>query len=286
MKKTFQVFIALFSLTLFGQDYYDIELTRGNPKFKNLVLKTKKIKDSTGKTNYISNVLIYNEYGVSKLEYDLNKKGDTLEKIKTTFPTKSSEMEVHSYANTKSDTAYFFYDKNRLLKKELWKWGDDDEIDTYKFFYNNLRQLIKQEVYFGIEKSWDTLLYKNNKIKTVLSYNNLSQRKDSTEYIYNGKNQLSKTLKYNLVNKLIESSIFKSNSNGKFVKITKESEQQNENKKYIIKYKYHSTGEIKIKKIKVFINGRLEYNSELNYSELGIPEKYRNGNFTEIILKD
>jgi hypothetical protein len=277
MKNLLQIIILIYSSTLFGQDYYEVDLSRKKPNLKNIVLKTRTLRDSTGITDYISNIQIYNKNGFSTLEFDLNKKGDTLEKISTSFPDKYSEIQIHSYSNAKSDTAYFYYTKNNFAKKEIWKWGDDNETDTYEYFYDKNNRLLKQEIYFGVEKSWDTLIYRNDRITTVLSYDDTLERQDSISYLYNQKNHLTKILKYNLANKLQETQTFKSNEKGKFIEIIKEyktSELSKDyslrfKKKHIIRMKYHLSGELKTKRIEEFINGNLESKSELNYNELG-----------------
>ncbi len=278
MKNLLQIIILIYSSTLFGQDYYEVDLSREKSNLKNIVLKTRTLRDSTGITDYISNVQIYDKNGFSTLEFDLNKKGDTLEKITTSFPNKYSELQVHSYSNAKSDTAYYYYNRNNFEKKEIWKWGDNNETDTYEYYYDKNNRLLKQEVYFGVEKSWDTLIYKNDRITTVLSYDDTLERQDSISYLYNRENHLTKILKYNLVNELQETQTFKTNQKGKFVEIIKEFktfEWSKDKRKYIIRMEYHLNGELKTKRIEEFINGKIESNSELNYNELGILERIK-----------
>lgn len=289
MRNLLQIIILVFSSTLFGQDYYEIDLTRGKPKLKNVILKTRTLRDSTGVTDYISNIQIYNENGVSTLEFDLNKKGDTLEKILTSFPDKYSEIQIHSYPNAKSDTAYFYYSKENFEKKEIWKWGDNNETDTYEFFFDKNNRLLKQEVYFGVEKSWDTLIYQNDRITTVLSYDDTLERQDSISYLYNEKNHLTKILKYNLANELQETQNFKTNQKGKFLEIVKELktfEWSKDKRKHIIRMEYHLNGKLKTKKVEVYLNGKLESKSELNYNENGLLEKIKAENITKGITTE
>jgi len=284
MRNLLQIIILVFSSSLFGQDYYEVNLTRGNPNLKNVVLKTRTLMDSTGITDYISNIQIYNKNGFSTLEFDLNKKGDTLEKISTSFPDKYSEIQIHSYSNAKSDTAYFHYTKNNFEKKEIWKWGDNNETDTYEYFYNKNNRLLKQEIFFGVEKSWDTLIYNNDRITTVLSYDDTLERQDSISYLYDQKNRLAKILKYNLVNELQETQTFKTNEKGKFVEIIKEFktfEWSNDKRKHIIRMEYHLNRELKTKNVEEFINEKLESKSELNFNESGLLEKIKVENISK-----
>ncbi|WJJ96575.1 hypothetical protein [Algibacter luteus] len=289
MKNLLQIIILILSSTLFGQDYYEVDLSREKPNFKNVVLKTRTLRDSTGITNYISNIQVYDKNGISILEFDLNRKGDTLEKITTSFPNKYSELQIHSYSNAKSDTAYYYYNKNNFEKKEIWKWGDNNETDTYEFFYDKNNRLLKQEVYFGVEKSWDTLIYKNDRITTVLSYDDTLERQDSISYLYNQKNHLAKILKFNLANELQETQTFKTNQKGKFKEIIKEFktfEWSKDKRKHIIRMEYHPNGELKTKIVEEFINGKLESKSKLNFNESGLLEKIKVENLTKGITTE
>ena len=284
MKKLIQIILLIFSITISGQGYYEVDLSREKPNLKNIILKTRTLKDSTGITDYISNIKIYNKEGISTLEFELNKKGDTLEKIATSFPNEKLELQIHSYLNAKSDTAYFYYNENNFEKKEIWKWGDNNETDTYEFFYDKNNRLLKQEVYYGVEKYWDTLIYKNDRIIKVLSYDDTLERQDSISYLYNHENHLSKILKYNLVNDLQETQTFKTNESGKFIEIIKEFktfEWSNDKKKYLIRMEYHFNGELKTKKIESYLNEKLESKSELNFNKSGLLEKIKTEDLTK-----
>jgi uncharacterized protein YxeA len=132
MKNLLQIIILIFCSTLFGQDYYEVDLSREKPILKNIVLKTRTLRDSTGITDYISNIQIYDKNGISTLEFDLNKKGDTLEKITTSFTNKYSELQIYSYTNAKSDTVYYYYTLNPQVNFKCTKFL---QTTSFKFIF-------------------------------------------------------------------------------------------------------------------------------------------------------
>lgn len=270
MKQTFSILLILVTSLSFSQEYYDTDMTREKPKLKNYYLETKTLIDSTGANPYISLIQIFDEKGRHKIDYEFDRNGDTIAKIKTTYPDKLTEIEIHSYKTEKSDTAIFKYNKRNQQTIEIWKWGEDKSIDTTKFFYDQKNRLVANfDIYdFGTYK--DSLFYKNGQLIKSISYD--PEITDSVTYDYQ-KGRIVKIKKFNTKSELVSEYGIEYRRIKKPKRITNIYKSYNSkvfDKKSITVFEYHNKKQVKSKIIENFTNGKLEETTEFYYSKNGI----------------
>jgi hypothetical protein len=257
----------------FSQEYYDTDMTRKKPKLKNYYLETLKLIDSTGGKPYVSLVQVFDKKGRFKINYEFNRNGDTIESIKTSYPDKLTEIEIHSYRTEKSDTAVFKYNKRNQQTLEIWKWGEDKSIDTTKFYYDKKHRLIANFDIYDFGTNQDSLFYENNRIIKSITYD--SGKKDSVSYQYkNGK--IIGIKKYNKEKELISDYTIELGKYNKPKRIENNFRSFNSkdfDKKTVTTIEYHNKRQIKSKIIMYFTDEKIEKSTELYFSKFGFLEE-------------
>jgi hypothetical protein len=278
MKQTFCIILLFVTYLSYSQEYYDTDMTREKPKLRNYYLETTKLIDSTGGKPYVSSVQIFDAKGRHKIDYEFDRKGDTIEKIETKYPDKLTEIQIHSYKAFKSDTAIFKYNKRNQQTMEIWKWGEDKEIDTTKFFYDKEHRLIANFDIYGWDTYKDSLFYRNKKLIKSISYD--WDTIHSVFYHYH-KDKIINIKKYKKENELISDyqiEYGKYKKPKRIVNIYKNHNSKEFDKKTITVYEYHNKNQIKSKIIRRFTKGKLEETTELYYSKHGFLKESKTKN--------
>lgn len=279
MKKTFCILFILVSNLIISQEFYEMDMKREKPKLKNYYLQTTTLVDSSNVNPYVSTVQIFDRKGRHKISYEFDRKGDTIEKIKSFYPDKLTEIEIHSYKTEKSDTALFKYNKRNLQTKEIWSWGEDETTDTTQYYYDKSKKLTVIKDFYDFGTTTDSLFYKDGKIVLSKSYGTEKILNDSIVYIYERKN-LIKIKKFNSDNILV--SDYDINEKDKKINRialrTRLFKNKEFEKKSLTEFEHYNNGEIKTKTVSDYIDGQVSKTTELKYSELGFLEK--------IIVKD
>jgi hypothetical protein len=286
MRKIFSILLILATNLSFSQEYYDTDMTREKSKLKNYYLKTTTLIDSIRAKPYTSLIQFFDKKGRHKIDYEFDIFGDTIESIKTIYPDKLTEIQIHSYKNEKSDTAVFKYNKRNQQTIEIWKWGEDKAIDSTKFFYDKKHRLIANFDIYDFGTYQDSLFYKNNSIVKSITYN--SVKTDTVSYLFNS-GKIIDIKKYNKENELISDYHFE---NGKFNKpkritnIYKSYNSKSFDKKTKTDFEYYNKNQIKMKTIRRFTNGKLEETIELYYSKFGYLKESKTKNSEGKIISE
>lgn len=257
----------------FSQEYYDTDMTRDKPKLKNYYLETIKLIDSTGGKPYVSLIQVFDKKGRHKIDYEFDRNGNTIESIKTTYPNKLTEIQIHSYKTEKSDTAIFRYNKRNQQTLEIWKWGEDKSVDTTKFFYDKKHRLIANFDIYDFGTNQDSLFYENNRIVKSITYD--SGKTDSVSYQYKN-DKIVDIKKYNKDKELISDykiEIGKFNKPKRIENNFKSFNSKDFDKKTVTVIEYHNKRQIKSKIIMYFTDGKLEKSTELYFSKFGYLEE-------------
>lgn len=273
MKQTFSILLIFVTSLSFSQEYYDTDMTRDKPKLKNYYLETARLIDSTGGKPYISLIQVFDKKGRHKIDYEFDRNGDTIAKIKTAYPDKLTEIEIHSYETKKSDTAIFKYNKRNQQTVEIWKWGEDKSIDTTKFFYDKKHRLIANFDVYDFGTNQDSLFYKNKRLIKSITYD--SDTKDSVSYQYKN-DKIIGIKKYNIENELISDytiELGKYNKPNRIENNFRSFNSKDFDKKTVTTIEYHNKRQIKSKIIIYFTDGKFEKSTELYFSKLGYLEK-------------
>ncbi len=269
MKQAFSILLILVINLSFSQEYYDTDMTREKPKLKNYYLETKTLIDSTGANPYISLIQIFDKKGRHKIDYEFDRNGDTIAKIKTTYPDKLTEIEIHSYKTEKSDTAIFKYNRRNQQTIEIWKWGEDKTIDTTRFFYDKKNRLIANFDIYDFGKNQDSLFYENERLIKSISYD--PEITDSVTYDYK-KGRIVKIKEFNNQSELVSEydiEYKKTKKNKRIINIYKSHNSKVFDKKSITDFEYHNEKQMKSKVVKSYKNGKLEEIIEFYYSKYG-----------------
>ncbi|WBL23804.1 hypothetical protein [Zunongwangia sp. HRR-M8] len=275
MRQTFFYILILVSTFGYSQEFYDSDMKREKPNLKNYYLKTTVLIDSTNQIPFTSLIEIYDQKGRHKVQYELNRQGDTIETIESTYPDKWTEIEVHSYVKEKSDTAIFHYNKRNLQTVEIWKWGEDSTIDTTKFFYDKKDRLITSADIYDFGSAIDSLFYQKNRLSYSKSYETNQRERDSVIYIYDriGFVELKKYDKNNVLKSEYEIEIGKFKNPKRIVNSYKTFASKEFDRKTITEIEYFNKTTLKCKKIYWFSNGKLEKITEKFYSKKGFLER-------------
>lgn len=277
---TFFLFFIITQFQINSQGFYvNNDMRREQPKLKNYYLVTTVLKDTTSAKNYMSQIQIFDKNGRHEVEYLFNRKGDTINHIKTYYPNKYSEIEVYIENGSKNDTAFYYYNKKNYLTQEIWTKGDDNEIDTTKYYFDKKNRLISSiDVYnFGLFQ--DIFNYKKNLLINKVSYGD-SNRLDSISYIYE-KSTLKEVKEFNQFDTLISHGYLKYNEYNEPKLITEFNYGYGFNylnTKREIHFKYYGIGKIKSTTSFIYSYKKFQYKLdkiiEMHYSILGFLEKY------------
>lgn len=248
---------------------------REKPSLFNGFLKTMTLKDSVSDVPYLSSIESFNKKGRSFFTYQFNRKGDTVVKDKTFFPKDLLEIEITYERGLKNDTAITFYNKKDFITKEIWKWGEEKEIDTIHFVYDLDEKLIAERNIYGWGKVTDSLIYENNKLKTILKIDHeFPKYRDSVSYVYNAKGFLIQETEYNDEKKISSSTTYEHNTQGKVKKeIFKSFLNKKIRNKYIYRMTYWGNGKLKSRSKKVFEGDVLTKNSYQKFAIEGFTTK-------------
>jgi len=244
-------------------------MTREKPKLRNYYLETTRLIDSTDRKPYNTVIQVFDKKGKHKIDFEFDRKGDTIARIETKYPDKLTEIQIHSYKTAKSDTAIFKYNKRNQQTLEIWIWGEDKSIDTTKFFYDKKHRLIAKFDIYEFDTYKDSLFYKNNKLIKSISYD--WDTTNSVFYHYY-KDKIINIKKYNKEKELISDyqiEYGKYNKPKRIINNYKSYNSKNNNKKTITDFEYHKKNQIKSKIIMWFTDEKLKETTELYFSKHG-----------------
>lgn len=284
MKILFTCFFFLISFQGFAQWDAEMETRFPEPKFHNSVLVTSTTRDTTGRKNYISEKEFYDHLGMNDLSLYFNRTRDTLEKFYTIYPGNLLEVNYWEFPKEMGDTATFIYNKDSLLQKEVWCWGEPQERDSSFYWYNKEKKLNKVTDIYNFGTFSDTFIYSQNllRYRLELQPNYTKMFKDSTAYTYNHLDQLITIKEYDGNQNLLSVKTIKYNRKGlsnfktEDYKYSFYSEDQRKRTQEI---KYFRNGKRKRTIEKSYLNGVMISLVIKHYSKKGFVKKFRHKDF-------